>query len=88
MTASGSIPIGSACPTMPMASDGPPSTRTGWWRGSSPPDGRLVVDSGLFNSDLLKADYGDEAARLFRRSRSTSGWMRSSPTSTRSIAMA
>ena len=32
-------------------------------------DGRIVVDSGLFNTDFLRAVYGDEAAKLFEKSR-------------------
>ena len=36
-------------------------------------DGRLVVDSGLFNLDLLrKDDYGDEAAKRYAASDATS----------------
>ena len=37
--------------------------------GSYAPDGRLIVDSGVFNLDLLREDYGEEASRLFERSR-------------------
>jgi hypothetical protein len=37
--------------------------------GSYAPDGRLIVDSGVFNLDLLRKDYGDRAAMLFARSR-------------------
>jgi hypothetical protein len=37
--------------------------------GSYSPDGRLIVDSGLLNTDLLKADYDEKTARLFERSR-------------------
>ncbi len=33
--------------------------------GYNSPDGRLVVESGLFNFDLLAKDYGQEAARMF-----------------------
>ena len=33
--------------------------------GYNAPDGRIVVESGLFNLDLLREDYGDEAARLY-----------------------
>ena len=37
--------------------------------GSYAPDGRLIVDSGVLNTDLLKANYDEKAARLFERSR-------------------
>jgi hypothetical protein len=37
--------------------------------GNSSPDGRLIVDSGLLDLDLLKKDYGGEAAALFGRAR-------------------
>ncbi len=37
--------------------------------GSYAPDGRLIVDSGVFNFDLLRKDYGDTVATLFARSR-------------------
>src|SRR5262249_38007129 len=37
--------------------------------GRNSPDGRLIVDSGVLNTDLLKADYGEETGRLFERSR-------------------
>ena len=37
--------------------------------GNNSPDGRLSVDSGLFNLELLKAGYGNEASELFERSR-------------------
>jgi hypothetical protein len=37
--------------------------------GNNSPDGRLIVDSGVLNLDLLRRDYGSEAARLFERSR-------------------
>jgi hypothetical protein len=37
--------------------------------GSYAPDGRLIVDSGVFNLDLLRKGYGDEVADLFARSR-------------------
>jgi hypothetical protein len=37
--------------------------------GSYAPDGRLIVDSGVFNLDLLRKDYDQEAATLFERSR-------------------
>jgi hypothetical protein len=37
--------------------------------GNNAPDGRLIVDSGLLNPDLLKRDYGDYAAELFANSR-------------------
>jgi hypothetical protein len=33
--------------------------------GYNAPDGRIVVESGLFNLDLLTEDYGAEAARLY-----------------------
>jgi hypothetical protein len=36
--------------------------------GYNSPDGRLVVESGLFNLDLLRKDYGDEAAKLYATS--------------------
>ena len=36
--------------------------------GSYAPDGWLIVDSGVFNLDLLKKDYGNKASRLFERS--------------------
>jgi hypothetical protein len=37
--------------------------------GNNSPDGRLIADSGVFNLDLLKKDYGERASRLFERSR-------------------
>lgn len=37
--------------------------------GGVAPDGRIIVDSGLFNTEFLKVDYGGEAATLFARSR-------------------
>jgi hypothetical protein len=37
--------------------------------GSYAPDGRLIVDSGVFNLFLLTKDYGEMASRLFRQSR-------------------
>jgi hypothetical protein len=37
--------------------------------GINSPGGRLIVDSGLFHLDLLKADYGEQAARPFEKSR-------------------
>ncbi len=40
--------------------------------GYNSPDGRLVVESGLFNLDLLRKDYGDEAANLYAASDVTS----------------
>src|SRR5436305_15011436 len=40
--------------------------------GYNSPDGRLVVESGLFNLDLLRKDYGEEAAKLFADSDVTS----------------
>jgi hypothetical protein len=40
--------------------------------GYNSPDGRLVVESGLFNLDLLRKDYGDEAAKLYAASDVTS----------------
>jgi hypothetical protein len=40
--------------------------------GYNSPDGRLVVESGWFNFDLLRKDYGEEAAKLFADSDATS----------------
>jgi hypothetical protein len=40
--------------------------------GYNSPDGRLAVESGLFNFDLLRKDYGEEAARIFADSDVTS----------------
>ncbi len=40
--------------------------------GYNAPDGRLVVESGLFNLDLLGEDYGEIAARLYADSDLTS----------------
>ena len=40
--------------------------------GYNSPDGRLVVESGLFNFDLLREDYGEDAARLYADSDVTS----------------
>jgi hypothetical protein len=40
--------------------------------GYNSPDGRLVVEFGLFNPDLLREDYGEEAARIHTDSGSTS----------------
>jgi hypothetical protein len=37
--------------------------------GSYSPDGRLIVDAGVLNTDLLKAGYDKKAANLFGRSR-------------------
>jgi hypothetical protein len=37
--------------------------------GSNSPDGRLVVDSGLLNDDLLERDYDPDTADLYRGSR-------------------
>jgi hypothetical protein len=37
--------------------------------GNYSPDGRLIVDSGLLNADLLKKDYGKEPGELFEKSR-------------------
>ena len=37
--------------------------------GNISPDGRMIVDSGLFNADLLKAEYGRKAGKLFDGSR-------------------
>ena len=35
--------------------------------GGNSPDGRIIVDSGLLNGDLLKTDYSREAAELYER---------------------
>jgi len=40
--------------------------------GNNSPDGRLIVDSGLFYPDLLKKDYGEAAAELYADSDVTS----------------
>jgi hypothetical protein len=40
--------------------------------GYNSPDGRLVIESGLFNPELLRKDYGDEVARLYAVSDATS----------------
>jgi hypothetical protein len=40
--------------------------------GNNSPGGNLIVDSGLFNFDLLKKDYGEEAAKRFADSDVTS----------------
>ncbi|QEH35352.1 hypothetical protein OJF2_39030 [Aquisphaera giovannonii] len=37
--------------------------------GNVSPDGRIIVGSGVFSDELLRAEYGDEAAELFRASR-------------------
>jgi len=37
--------------------------------GGYAPDGRLIVDSGVFNLDLLGTHYGETASRLFGQSR-------------------
>jgi|SRR5271157_6345529 len=37
--------------------------------GSIMPDGRMIVDSGALNDDLLKKDYGRKAGKLFENSR-------------------
>jgi hypothetical protein len=37
--------------------------------GNISPDGRITVGSGVFNFDMLKAKYGQEASRLFAESR-------------------
>jgi hypothetical protein len=41
----------------------------GTFGGSYAPDGRLIADSGVFNLDLLKKDYDNEASGIFERSR-------------------
>jgi hypothetical protein len=38
-------------------------------RGNNSPDGRLIVDSGVLNLDLLRKNYGGKAAGLFEKSR-------------------
>ena len=40
--------------------------------GYNSPDGRIVVESGLFNFDLLRKDYGEETAKLYADSDVTS----------------
>jgi hypothetical protein len=40
--------------------------------GYNSPDGRIVVESGLFNFDLLRAEYGEEVAKLYADSDVTS----------------
>ncbi len=40
--------------------------------GYNAPDGRTVVESGLFNFDLRREDYGEEAAKLYADSDVTS----------------
>jgi hypothetical protein len=37
--------------------------------GNVTPDGRITADSGLFNLDLLKKEYGKKAGKLFEKSR-------------------
>jgi hypothetical protein len=37
--------------------------------GNNSPDGRLIVDSGVLNLDLLRKHYGSKAAGLFEQSR-------------------
>ena len=37
--------------------------------GNYAPDGRLIVNSGVFNLDLLNKNYSEEASKLFERSR-------------------
>jgi hypothetical protein len=37
--------------------------------GSYAPDGRLIVDTGVFNFDLLREDYDEKAAALFETAR-------------------
>jgi hypothetical protein len=37
--------------------------------GNNSPSGRLIVDSGLLNLELLRKDYGKKAAKLFAKSR-------------------
>ena len=37
--------------------------------GNISPDGRIIADSGILNTDLMKADYGKKAGKLFERSR-------------------
>ena len=41
---------------------------TGNEGGNVDPNGWIIVDSGLFHFDLLQADYGQEAAQLYRQS--------------------
>jgi len=40
--------------------------RTG---GGVSPDGRLTLDSGIMNTELLTKDYGEEVARIWRKMR-------------------
>ena len=42
-----------------------PHERTG---GGVTPDGRITLDSGILNPELLDKDYGQEAGRLWRES--------------------
>jgi hypothetical protein len=37
--------------------------------GNNSADGRLVVDSGVLNLDLLREDYGSHATALFEKAR-------------------
>jgi hypothetical protein len=46
---------------MPWAAFHPLGTQGGY----NAPDGRIVVESGLFNFDLLRKDYGEKAAKLY-----------------------
>ena len=43
-----------------------PQERTG---GGVSPEGRLTMDSGIFNTELLTRDYGEEVARIWRKLR-------------------
>jgi hypothetical protein len=55
-------------PAIPWAAFHPLGTQGGY----NAPDGRIVVESGLFNFDLLREDYGEEAAKLYADSDVTS----------------
>jgi hypothetical protein len=45
--------------------------RTG---GGVSPAGRLNLDSGIFNMELLTRDYGDEVAKIWRKMRLKPAW--------------
>jgi hypothetical protein len=38
------------------------------------PAGRLNLDSGIFNMELLTRDYGDEVAKIWRKMRLKPAW--------------
>ena len=56
--------------------------------GNISPDGRIIADSGILNTDLMKADYGKKAGSCSSDHACVTGWTRSSRMSTKSIGTA